>query len=632
MAELRHVSKRRRWRRELLLAGREVLLKFILKSWFDAIGDIGLQAAMPDHLRRNVRVANLSAFAHIFATLPYFPIFLKLGYPGIACFVVLPLCALCVLTILLNRWGRFNASRLLLLSAINACIFIVAGRLGEASKVETVFLYTLFMPFLYFHLSERRNLFFSVLQPVVLWPLLQSWGYDHMLPSLLSPDGVHVIAQLIVPTTAILIFGGAFFIYYSQQRSEDSLIQAKEAAEQANRSKSRFLANMSHEIRTPMNGVVTMAQLLARTSLTADQRSYVQVIQDSGMNLLAVINQILDFSKVEQGKMQLFSERFALREAVSEVISFFAPLAEGKGLALTWSVAEEVPAGVKGDRVRLRQVLINLIGNALKFTLHGGVDLRVGAEAEGPGGAGAKALRFEITDTGIGLDASQGGRLFQPFAQSDASETRRFGGTGLGLAISRQFVELMGGTIGFTSEAGRGSRFWFTVRMETAPLDPGDAPTATHACRRARGPGTGRQGSAADHPLRRRQRDQPEGHARVAGTVGLPPRSRRQWARGHRRLGARPPRHHLHGLPHARAGRLFRHPRDPQTAGIGCRTFHRGDDRRRDPGQPREMPGGGHGRVSEQARALRSDARSAVPGRREDTERRREPRARASRP
>ena len=427
---------------------------------------------MRAHLRRNVRVANLSAFAHVFTTLPYFPIFIKLGNPSLSWFLVLPLCGLYIFTILLNRWERYDASRLLLLTGINTCVFIVAGKLGEASKVETVFLYTLFMPFLYFHLSERRNLLLSVAQPILLWPLLQMWGYAHLAPHILEPESIKVVAQLIVPTTAILIFGGSFFIYYSQQKSEDSLVQAKEEAESANRSKSRFLANMSHEIRTPMNGVVTMTQLLARTHLSPDQRGYVQVIQDSGMNLLTVINQILDFSKVEQGKVQLISETFSLRDAVAEIIAFFAPQAEAKGLALAWTLADDVPATLVGDRVRLRQVLINLIGNALKFTPAGRVDLRILSGVGETSKPDSVNLRFEVSDTGIGIDASLAHRLFQPFAQSDASETRRFSGTGLGLAISKQFVEMMGGNIGFTGEPGKGTRFWFTARMERAGAAP----------------------------------------------------------------------------------------------------------------------------------------------------------------
>jgi signal transduction histidine kinase/ActR/RegA family two-component response regulator len=236
---------------------------------------------------------------------------------------------------------------------------------------------------------------------------------------------------------------------------------------EASRAKTQFVANMSHEIRTPMNGVIGMASLLQGTPLSPEQHEYVDAIASSGRALMRIIDDILDFSKIESGHLTLESLDLAPRELVAEVIRLFAPLAKAKGLDLAATVEDGVAHVLRGDPGRLRQALVNLVGNAVKFTDRGQVTARVRVDAED---AGAQLVRFAVRDTGIGIPPEALGRLFQPFAQADGSTTRRYGGTGLGLVISKRLVELMGGQLGVMSEPGEGSVFWFTARLERSPL------------------------------------------------------------------------------------------------------------------------------------------------------------------
>jgi signal transduction histidine kinase/CheY-like chemotaxis protein/HPt (histidine-containing phosphotransfer) domain-containing protein len=465
--------------------------------------DWGITNGMEPRRAKRIGLCNRIALICIAVSLLYVAIYASLGAVLLASGSLAAACAF-AWALVLNRGGRTWAARFIVPLAVDGCILMAALGVGRGAGVHVFFLPTAWLALILFDWVERKSVVFGVALNTFLLLGLEAFGPEPGLAMRLpgpSDRLFHFLMVLSAQAFQILI---VLHFYLANRRTETILAEAGEAAKAADKAKSQFLANMSHEIRTPLNGILGMSSLLMKTDLRGDQKDMLQAVQSSGLDLMAIIGEILDLSKIEAGKMRLERVPFELAPMLETLVRPFEHEARRRRLRFHLEIGPGLPERLLGDPVRLRQVLNNLLSNAFKFTAAGSVTLRVkqGTHAGEP--TDAFPLACEVEDTGAGIQPEARGRIFQSFTQAEENTTRRYGGTGLGLFICKRIAEMMGGTIGFDSEPGKGSLFRFQAPFPIAWEQPEREPAPVPEARLTGPAASARLLIVEDHPLNQR--------------------------------------------------------------------------------------------------------------------------------
>jgi signal transduction histidine kinase/CheY-like chemotaxis protein/HPt (histidine-containing phosphotransfer) domain-containing protein len=439
------------------------------------------------------------------------PLMCLIGVPQVIGFAAVPW---------LNRRGHIRLSRILYTLDVNLGLLALTLAMGTGSGIHLFLLPSAWLVLILFDWEERKSMIAGTALAFAVLVAMEGMGPEHGLFYPLGAREERLLHFFVVITAQAAQIMLVLYFFLANRSTETALAQAGEAAKTADKAKSQFLANMSHEIRTPLNGILGMSSLLLKSEMRDEQKDLVQAIQSSGLDLMAIVGEILDLSKIEAGKMRLEKAPFHLENLLEATLRPFEHEARRKRLRLMLDLGSDIPANLLGDTMRLKQILNNLIGNALKFTPSGGVVLRIRREADPApaagaavpaagaavpaAGAGADAcvLAFEVEDSGIGIPPEAQDRIFHSFSQGEQATTRRYGGTGLGLFICKQIVEMMGGTIGFRTAPGKGSVFHFRLPFPIAAEAP--AQEAQGEDQPAEGPGASvstRLLIVEDHPL-----------------------------------------------------------------------------------------------------------------------------------